>query len=695
MIRVGTGFGKGHIGLAAAGFLVLLSSCGKDDQKAPSNFDVGTQPLKLYPAPGQLCGGDGAQKDCATPGGCQSELPSAGSTGSTTGSQAGSSGYNGAAPAQEAIFDSPGDYDDSSYDDVPPGGVMPGGEETMQPIPDELQPPLDPSSDEGLPSPVDGGPVLSDAGSSNRDSGIADDGGAGFTDAAAPMSRDSGASAVGSDAGADVPDGPVDAGALMSEPQLESQLSSRRLQQLEFDLDEACELADDSKAATLYLSADDSNSTASPVIARRLIQAGGRVPAAIIRPYEFLNYYDFSFEPARAGEVRIVPQLSSCPVDNQLNLQVALSAEQRDPTDRRPLNLTLVVDTSGSMVGTPLSLARSALSAMATQFQKGDLVSLIFWNAAQDVRLNGHEIAGPNDSTFLSQVDQLVADGGTNLYAGLVAGYSVATENRASDRINRVIMISDGGANIGVTDEQLISSYADDEDGEEGIYLAGIGVGEGYNDLLMNSVTDAGRGSYVYLDSAAEADRMLGERFLQVIDVAAREVRLELTLPWYMQVTKFFGEHISTDRNLVKPQHLAPNSAMVFFQVLEACDPSLLNGDDRIQMRATWTRPFSRESRSATINTTLNELAGNDDEIEKAAVIAGYAEALANVEGADVEVGREILRTAYEDVINAPGADEDPDLIEVSQLLARYAGTYYGIVLTPETVSPADAGLDD
>jgi Ca-activated chloride channel family protein len=457
------------------------------------------------------------------------------------------------------------------------------------------------------------------------------------------------------------------------------------------DLDEACELADDDQAAKLYLSADDSNSTASPVIARRMIRAGLRVPASVIRPYEFLNYYDFSFEPARAGEVRIVPQLSSCPVDNQLNLQVALQSEARAPDDRRRLNLTLVVDTSGSMEGAPLLLARAALLAMASQLQKGDLISLIFWNAVQDVRLDGHEVSGPDDPDFLSQVDSLVAGGGTDLYSGLVTGYRVASANRADDRINRVIMISDGGANIGVTDEQLISSYADDEEGDEGIYLAGIGVGEGYNDFLMNSVTDAGRGSYVYLDSADEAQRMLGDRFVQVIDVAARGVRLELTLPWYMQVTKFFGEHISTDRTKVKPQHLAPNSAMVFFQVLEACDPALLNGDDRIQMRATWTRPFTREKRSTTINTTLNELAGDDRDIEKAAVIAGYAEALAAVEGTTIEEGLEILQTAYDDVINAPKADEDPDLIEIAELLARYAANYYGAVTLEST---GDAGVE-
>jgi Ca-activated chloride channel family protein len=217
-----------------------------------------------------------------------------------------------------------------------------------------------------------------------------------------------------------------------------------------------------------------------------------------------------------------------------------------------------------------------------------------------------------------------------------------------------------------------------DLEGNDGIYLAGIGVGDGFNDTLMNAVTDAGRGAYVYLDSAAEAERMLGERYLQVVDLAARSVRLEVTLPWYLVLEKFFGEVASTDASKVRPQHLGPNDAMLFFHVLRACDPSLLHGDDRIRMRATWQTPFAHEDREAVLDTTLNALAGNDQDLSKAAAIASYAEALITAATASPEAARAALDSALGHVQSAKNAATDPDLLEVASLLRCYTPMFGG-----------------
>jgi Ca-activated chloride channel family protein len=243
-----------------------------------------------------------------------------------------------------------------------------------------------------------------------------------------------------------------------------------------------------------------------------------------------------------------------------------------------------------------------------------------------------------------------------------------------------VILISDGIANVGVTDENLIGQHADDEEGEDGIYLTGIGVGDGVNDTLMNTVTDAGRGAYVYLDSVGEAQRMLGDRFLSVVDLAARNVRLEVTLPYYLTLEKFFGEVASTDASVVRPQHLGPNDAMLFFQVLKACDPALIHGDDRITLRATWETPFTRQAKEATLDTTLNALAGDDAQLTKAAAIAGYAEALIAADLARNQTDPAIDRVAIIDealanVLAAENAATDPDLLEIAELLRRYRTT--------------------
>ncbi|HTM43663.1 MAG TPA: VWA domain-containing protein, partial [Polyangiaceae bacterium] len=436
--------------------------------------------------------------------------------------------------------------------------------------------------------------------------------------------------------------------------------------------DMICPGIDRSTPATLYESADDSNSMASPAVARRLIRQGLNVPASIIRPYEFLNYYRFAFEPAQQGEVRIVPQLSSCAEDGKISLQVALQSELRANDERAPLNLTFVLDTSGSMQGQPIANLQASVRAIASVLRAGDVVSMVTWNTEQLDALVSHEVSGPNDPAILSVTEQLSADGGTDLSGGLNRGYQLAVAQRSPGRINRVVLISDGIANVGVTDAQTIGSYADDEEGGEGIYLAGIGVGDGVNDTLMDAVTDAGRGAYLYVDSPEEAQHMLADRFLEVMDVAARAVRLEVNLPWYLKVQQFYGEQISTNAALVRPQHLAPNSAMVFFQLLQACPGAEMHGDDRIRLRATWQTPFTRQDKEAVIDTTLNDLAGQDGQIEKGAAIASYAQALIDSDGQTGSARFEILQHALTDVENAEHGAADPDLAEIATLLHTY-----------------------
>jgi Ca-activated chloride channel family protein len=617
--------------------LVLLLWLAGCSEHAKDKVATGTQPLVLQPAPGALCEGGGADKECG-PEGCV-QAPAAGADTGGSSSNAGSPSFGSAAPSS--------------------GGALP-----------------QPSGAMSQPPQQSGSSGMSAATGSGGAAPVSTMGGAGGTTAHACSAPDGGVLADGGLAAECKDSGVAAASAALIADDVP-----------------ACAQVNPQKASTLFLSADDSSSMAGPVIARRLIEGGRVVPAQVIRPWEFLNYYNFSFEPAPPGQVRIVPQLSSCPQNDRLSLQVALQAEARPDPERAPLNITFVVDTSGSMGSNqlggalPIELARAAITALAGRLREGDIVSMVTWNTEQREILNGLVVTGPNDANLINAANSLTANGGTDLHSGLERGYALAEQNYTPARINRLVLISDGLANVGVTDEALIAKHADDEEGDDGIYLAGIGVGDGFNDTLMNAVTDAGRGAYVYLDSAAEAERMLGERYLQVVDLAARSVRLEVTLPWYLVLEKFFGEVASTDASKVRPQHLGPNDAMLFFQVLRACDPSLLHGDDRIRMRATWQTPFAHDDREAVLDTTLNALAGNDEDLSKAAAIASYAEALITAAtAASPGAARAALDSALDHVRSAKNAGTDPDLLEVASLLQRYAPMFGPPAVTPQAV---------
>lgn len=431
-----------------------------------------------------------------------------------------------------------------------------------------------------------------------------------------------------------------------------------------------CEGVDLQNPLKLYLSADDSNSMASPVIVRSMIESGRTVDPWVVRTYEFLNYYRFDFAPAAPGQLAVTSQLGSCVLSSDFALQIAVASEPA-PEARRAMNLVLVLDTSGSMDGSPIALERQTVLALASSLQAGDVVSAVTWNTEQSPVLAGHVASGPDDPVIVDLANSIQASGGTDLHAGLMAGYQLAEANYKSDGINRMVLVSDGQANVGLTDENLIGEKAEDRD-SEGIYLVGVGVGDGFNDTLMDTVTDAGRGAYIFIDSAEEARRMFVDRFAESVLVAAREVQVELTLPPYFNIKKFYGEQYSPDPAKVRPQHMAPDDTLVFYQILHPCDPSLPRADDPYQVRVSWKDPLTGQDKEVVESTTLGALDLDDGNLTKATAVIGYAELLkrlADLPSADDR--RAAIAETRDVVVDANTQGNDPDLLEIQGLLSK------------------------
>jgi Ca-activated chloride channel family protein len=425
----------------------------------------------------------------------------------------------------------------------------------------------------------------------------------------------------------------------------------------------ACDALDASRPVVLYLSADDSNSMASPAEAREAIRAGQQPRS--VRTYEFLNYYDIDLPAPAFPELALFADAAPAAEAGAYDLMLAVRSHDA-PAIRRPMTITLVVDTSGSMSGEPIERARAAVVAIAGQLEEGDIVNLVTWNTENLVELDGHVVDGPADPTVVAAASRLGAEGGTDLDGGLRAGYDLAEAHWGADRLNRVVMISDGGANVGETTASIIGQASDDAD-REGIYLVGVGTGPlgSYSDELMDVVTDMGRGAYVYLDTVAEAEVMFGDRFDETMEVAARDVRVEVTLPWYFQMLRFYGEEYSENPEEIEPQHLAPGDTTVILQTIRACDASVVDAADPVKLKVNWETPLARQARETVLETTVGALLEQDHtRLEEARTIVAFAEALKTGDAVD-------LQGALGRIESLPSEDQGA-LAEIRELLVAH-----------------------
>ena len=270
--------------------------------------------------------------------------------------------------------------------------------------------------------------------------------------------------------------------------------------------------------------------TASYSVMRRYLLDEHLPPADAIRVEEFVNTFDYNYTPptqdAFAVHIEGAPSKFGEGKRHQL-LRIGIQGRVIPDTDRKDAILTFVIDVSGSMsMENRLGLVKNALTLLVEQLHPGDKVGIVVYGSNARIVLPHTGIE--NREYILQAINQLHPDGATNAEEGLRVGYQLALRNSKSDCINRVILCSDGVANVGETGPDAIlkeiNTYV-----KEGVTLTTVGFGMGnYNDVLMEQLANKGDGSYAYVDTIREAKRVFVENLTGTLQVIAKDAKIQV-----------------------------------------------------------------------------------------------------------------------------------------------------------------------
>lgn len=268
--------------------------------------------------------------------------------------------------------------------------------------------------------------------------------------------------------------------------------------------------------------------TGSFTLARSYLNSGTLPPNEAIRVEEFLNYFDFGDSSPKRDDFALSVEGSPSPFSEgeQYRLvRLGIAAREIDTSDRRPANLVFLIDASGSMArDNRIGVIKQALRQMATQLTPSDRVGIVTYRDRAEVLLEPTADRLAIDTALAT----LRPSGSTNLAEGLGIAYALVARNFRAGGINRILLCSDGVANVGSTSADAILSSVDAAV-REGIEITSIGVGMGnYNDALMEQLADRSNGSYHYVDSPREAERVLIEKLTGTLETIARDAKVQV-----------------------------------------------------------------------------------------------------------------------------------------------------------------------
>lgn len=419
--------------------------------------------------------------------------------------------------------------------------------------------------------------------------------------------------------------------------------------------------------------------TASYALARRYITDGRLPPPEAVRVEEFVNAFEQGYNPPPDVAFAIYADGAPSPFqpDGTQLLRVGIQGYAVADADRLPANLTFVIDVSGSMdMENRLGLVKRSLELLVERMRPDDTVAIVVYGS--DARIVLPATSGADKGAILSAIYNLWPEGATNAEAGLKLGYSLAYANFRPGGTNRVILCSDGVANVGATGpDQIMESiraYAD-----AGIQLTTLGFGMGnFNDVLMEQLANDGDGVYGYIDTLDEAQKLFVEDLTSTLQVIALDAKVQVDFnPATVARYRLIGyenravadedfRNDAVDAGEIGAGHTA--TALYAIQLQPGAEGRLAT----VQLR--WEDPATHVVREINGNFNTFDLAPSFEatapHYQLAVTVAHYAELLRHSPWAYATTFNQLYGNAARLTLLLPN---DPQVAELADLVARSA----------------------
>ena len=386
-------------------------------------------------------------------------------------------------------------------------------------------------------------------------------------------------------------------------------------------------------------------------------QSGFAVEPDSVRAEEWANAFAYGYDlPRDERSFAITSEVVEHPLGGGRHLaRVALQAPRL--RDSAPVNVTLVLDASGSMnEGNRVAIAREAAETIRQSLNSRDRIAVVHFTT-EVIDAYTVEHTRPDDGAVARSIGRLSPHNSTNVQAGLNLGVRLADEARRErpDAFNYIILMSDGVANVDATNPFVILESAPDYDRRNPLRLITIGVGiANYNDYLLEQLAQHGNGWYRYLDDTEQARATFSrENWLALSTPFADQARAQVTWdPRAVQAWRIVGYE-----NRITPDHtfeqnrrefaeLPSGSATTVFYELVLRDAALYRSAVLGEIEARWVDPFTGDTLSQRLDVSGRTDApfdAADRSFRLGAIVAlaadRYSALSPQVENAEVDAG--------------------------------------------------------
>ncbi len=243
----------------------------------------------------------------------------------------------------------------------------------------------------------------------------------------------------------------------------------------------------------------------------------------------FISFFTVTISAATVDlEVSVSNPFLIADQQQSIFLKVGLTGSDLGEERRNPANVSIVLDRSGSMDGEKMARAKEAASIAISMLDDRDIVSIVTYSDTVSVLVPATRVSDRN--YIQRRIETVFADGSTALFAGVSKGADEVSKFFEENSVNRVILLSDGLANIGPDSPRALGSLGESLK-RSGVSVTTIGLGLGYNEDLMVQLARQSDGNHAFVENYNDLTRIFRYEFQDILSVVAQDVKIEINCP--------------------------------------------------------------------------------------------------------------------------------------------------------------------